>query len=216
MTGPAVDPAGPADYWNHNTAFHREVVRDAGLRGGRALDVGCGDGLLLARLAGACREVVGIDSDEQSLARAQRRLEHTPNARALAHDILEPGLAERLGTFETVTCVAVLHHIPLEEGLAALGALVAPGGRLIVIGLAAEKTTWDWIVTGLSILPIRVMSAWHRETRDVGVVTARARESLGEIRAASSRILPGARVRRRFYYRYSLVWDRPRDAGWMA
>jgi ribosomal protein L11 methyltransferase (prmA) len=216
VTGPAVDPAGPADYWNHNTAFHREVVRDAGLRGGRALDVGCGDGLLLARLAGACREVVGIDSDEQSLARAQRRLEHTPNARALAHDILEPGLAERLGTFETVTCVAVLHHIPLEEGLAALGALVAPGGRLIVIGLAAEKTTWDWIVTGLSILPIRVMSAWHRETRDVGVVTARARESLGEIRAASSRILPGARVRRRFYYRYSLVWDRPRDAGWMA
>lgn len=216
MTGPAVDPAGPADYWNHNTAFHREVVRDAGLRGGRALDVGCGDGLLLARLAGACREVVGIDSDEQSLARAQRRLEHTPNARALAHDILEPGLAERLGTFETVTCVAVLHHIPLEEGLAALGALVAPGGRLIVIGLAAEKTTWDWIVTGLSILPIRVMSAWHRETRDVGVLTAQARESLGEVRAASSRILPGARVRRRFYYRYSLVWDRPRDAGWMA
>ena len=216
MTGPAVDPAGPADYWNHNTAFHPAIVRDAGRRGGRALDVGCGEGLLCARLAGACREVVGIDSDEQSLARAQRRLEHTPNARALAHDILEPGLAERLGTFETVTCVAVLHHIPLEEGLAALGALVAPGGRLIVIGLAAEKTTWDWIVTGLSILPIRVMSAWHRETRDVGVVTARARESLGEIRAASSRILPGARVRRRFYYRYSLVWDRPRDAGWMA
>ena len=129
----------------------------------------------------------------------------------------EPDLAERLGTFETVTCVAVLHHLPLDEGLAALGALVAPGGRLIVIGLAAEKSPWDWIISGLSILPIRVMSAWHRETRDVGVVTARARESLGEIRAAaSSRILPGARVRRRFYYRYSLVWDRPRDAGWMA
>lgn len=216
MTGPAVDPAGPADYWNHNTAFHREVVRDAGLRGGRALDVGCGEGLLLARLAGVCREVVGIDSDEQSLSRARRRLERMPNAEALAHNIMEPGLAERLGTFETVTCVAVLHHLPLDEGLAALGALVAPGGRLIVIGLAAEKSPWDWIISGLSILPIRVMSAWHRETRDVGVVTARARESLGEIRAASSRILPGARVRRRFYYRYSLVWDRPRDAGWMA
>ena len=139
-----------------------------------------------------------------------------PNAEVLAHNIMEPDLAERLGPFETVTCVAVLHHLPLDEGLAALGALVAPGGRLIVIGLAAEKSPWDWVVTGLGILPIRVMSAWHRETRDVGVVTARARESLGEIRAASSRILPGARVRRRFYYRYSLVWDRPRDAGWMA
>ena len=202
-----------ADYWNHNTAFHQEVVRDAGRRGGRALDVGCGEGLLSARLAGVCREVIGIDSDERALARAQRRLERTPNARVLAHDIMDPDLPGRLGAFETVTCVAVLHHLPLEEGLAALGALVAPGGRLIVIGLAADKSPWDWIVSGLSVLPIRVMSAWHRETRDIGVATTRARESLEEIRAAASRILPGARVRRRFYYRYSLVWDRPREAG---
>mgnify|MGYP000957405746 CR=1 FL=1 len=202
-----------ADYWNHNTAFHQEVVRDAGRRGGRALDVGCGEGLLCARLAGVCREVIGIDSDERALARARRRLERTPKARVLARDIMDPDLPVRLGAFETVTCVAVLHHLPLEEGLAALGALVAPGGRLIVIGLAADKSPWDWIVSGLSVLPIRVMSAWHRETRDIGVATTRARESLEEIRAAASRILPGARVRRRFYYRYSLVWDRPREAG---
>lgn len=202
-----------ADYWNHNTAFHRELVRDAGLRGGRALDVGCGEGLLCSRLAGVCREVIGIDTDERALARAQRRLERTPKARALSHDIMEQDLPGCLGAFETVTCVAVLHHLPLEEGLAALGALVAPGGRLIVIGLAADKSPWDWIVSGLSVLPIRVMSAWHRETRDIGVATTRARESLEEIRAAASRILPGARVRRRFYYRYSLVWDRPREAG---
>lgn len=202
-----------ANYWNHNTAFHRELVRDAGRRGGRALDVGCGEGLLCSRLAGVCREVIGIDSDVQALARAQRRLERTPKARALSHDIMEQDLPGCLGAFETVTCVAVLHHLPLEEGLAALGALVAPGGRLIVIGLAADKSPWDWIVSGLSVLPIRVMSAWHRETRDIGVATTRARESLEEIRAAASRILPGARVRRRFYYRYSLVWDRPREAG---
>ena len=202
-----------ADYWNHNTAFHRELVRDAGLRGGRALDVGCGEGLLCSRLAGVCREVIGIDTDERALARAQRRLERTPKARALSHDIMEQDLPGCLGAFETVTCVAVLHHLPLEEGLAALGALVAPGGRLIVIGLAADKSPWDWIVSGLSVLPIRVMSAWHRETRDIGVATTRARESLEEIRAAASRILPGARVRRRFYYRYSLVWARPREAG---
>jgi methyltransferase len=202
-----------ANYWNHNTAFHRELVRDAGRRGGRALDVGCGEGLLCSRLAGVCREVIGIDTDERALARAQRRLERTPKARALSHDIMEQDLPGCLGAFETVTCVAVLHHLPLEEGLAALGALVAPGGRLIVIGLAADKSPWDWIVSGLSVLPIRVMSAWHRETRDIGVATTRARESLEEIRAAASRILPGARVRRRFYYRYSLVWDRPREAG---
>jgi 2-polyprenyl-3-methyl-5-hydroxy-6-metoxy-1,4-benzoquinol methylase len=33
-------------YWNHNTAFHDELVADAKVRGGRVLDIGCGDGLL--------------------------------------------------------------------------------------------------------------------------------------------------------------------------
>ena len=198
-----------ADYWNHNTAFHQEVVRDAGRRGGRALDVGCGEGLLSARLAGVCREVIGIDSDERALARAQRRLERTPNARVLAHDIMDPDLPGRLGAFETVTCVAVLHHLPLEEGLAALGALVAPGGRLIVVGLAANGSLWDWVLSALAVLPLRVVGTLRRETPDIGVVTRPPRQTLAEIRAAASRMLPGATIRRRFYYRYTLIWDRP-------
>jgi len=45
--------------------------------------------------------------------------------------------------------------------------------------------------------------------RDIGVVTRSPRESFTEIRAAASRILPTARARRRFYYRYTLIWDRP-------
>ena len=53
-----------SDYWNHNVAFHRRIVRDAALRSGSALDVGCGDGLLLARLATVCRCAVGLETDE--------------------------------------------------------------------------------------------------------------------------------------------------------
>ena len=53
-----------SDYWNHNVAFHRRIARDAALRGGSALDVGCGDGLLLARLTAVCRRAVGLETDE--------------------------------------------------------------------------------------------------------------------------------------------------------
>ncbi|WP_232023224.1 class I SAM-dependent methyltransferase [Actinomyces viscosus] len=197
------------NYWNHNVAFHRRIVRDAGLRGGRALDVGCGDGLLLARLAAVCRRVVGIDADEQAVARSRHRLARVPQAEARLDDAMDPALPERIGTFETVTCVATLHHLPLKPALRRLGGLVAPGGRLIVVGLAASKSPWDWMLSALAVLPLRVIGALRRETRDVGVVTAPPRESLGEIRAAASRVLPGARVRRRFYYRYTLVWERP-------
>lgn len=205
-------PAPPAAYWNHNVAFHRELVGDAAVRGGRALDVGCGDGLLVHELAGVCREVVGAERDPEALSRARRRLAGSPSARVLDADIMDPAVPERLGRFETVTCVAVLHHLPLEAGLARLGGLVAPGGRLVVVGLAASRSAWDWLLSGLSVVPVRVAGRWHHETRDIGVRTARPRESLSQIRAAARRLLPGARVRRRFYYRYTLVWDRPEGA----
>ena len=40
--------------------------------------------------------------------------------------------------------------------------------------------------------------------------TAPARESLAEISAHAADLLPGARIRRRLFWRYSLVYDAPR------
>ena len=197
------------DYWNHNVAFHRRIVRDAALRGENALDVGCGDGLLLAHLATVCRCVVGLDPDVQVVARARRRLEQNPQAEVLLDDDMDPDLPQRIGTFETVSCVATLHHLPLEPAMARLSELVAPGGRLIVVGLAANGSLWDWVLSALAVLPLRVVGTLRRETPDIGVVTRPPRQTLAEIRAAASRMLPGATIRRRFYYRYTLIWDRP-------
>ena len=199
------------EYWNHNVAFHRRIVKNAALRGGRALDVGCGDGLLLSRLATVSRCAVGLETDEQAVARARRRLEQTPQAEVLLDDVMDPDLPRRIGTFETVSCVATLHHLSLEPALVRLGELVAPGGRLIVVGLAANKSLWDWTLSALAVLPLRVVGALHREMPDVGVITCPPRESLAEIRAAASRRLPGARIRRCFYYRYTLIWDCPTE-----
>ena len=199
------------DYWNHNGAFHRRIVRDTALRGGSALDVGCGDGLLLARLATVCRRVVGLEPDEQAVARARGRLKQIPQAEVLLDDVMDPDLPQRIGTFETVSCVATLHHLPLEPALARLSELVAPGGRLIIVGLAANRGLWDWVLSALAVLPLRMIGALRRERSDIGVVTRPPRESLAEIRAAASRMLPEARIRRRFYYRYTLIWDRPTE-----
>ena len=201
------------DYWNHNVAFHRRIVRDAALRGGNALDVGCGDGLLLAHLATVCRCVVGLDPDVQVVARARRRLEQNPQAEVLLDDVMDPDLPQRIGTFETVSCVSTLHHLPLEPAMARLSELVAPGGRLIVVGLAANGSLWDWVLSALAVLPLRVVGTLRRETPDIGVVTRPPRQTLAEIRAAASRMLPGATIRRRFYYRYTLIWDRPTEGS---
>ncbi|WP_139738783.1 class I SAM-dependent methyltransferase [Actinomyces wuliandei] len=204
----------PESYWNHNAAFHGELVADAARRGGRALDVGCGEGLLVERLSAVCDEVVGIEVDPASLERARARVSGIGKAAVSQTDIMDPGAVDRLGQFATVTCVAVLHHLPLEEGMERLAALVAPGGRLLVIGLAARKSVADWVLDLLGVVPTRCASLWHHEILDIGVPTAPARESLRHIRAIARRTLPGARVRRRFYWRYSMVWDRPDRQQW--
>ena len=198
-----------ATYWNHNSAFHNELVADAARRGGRALDVGCGEGLLVQRLAAVCEEAVGIEADPATVERARARLAGVRGAVVRRADVLDPTLRGEVGVFRTVTCVAVLHHLPLEEGLRALSGFVAPGGRLCVIGLAADGGPGDRALSALSVLPNWVASRWHREVRDIGVPVAAPRESLREIRAVAARVLPGCRLRRRMYWRYRLTWDRP-------
>ncbi|MFV0407912.1 MAG: hypothetical protein ACK5LN_14010 [Propioniciclava sp.] len=49
MTRPMVD------YWNHNTTYHAELLAAAPSSGGDVLDIGCGDGLFVKKLA-----VVGL------------------------------------------------------------------------------------------------------------------------------------------------------------
>lgn len=39
------------DYWNHNSAYHPMIVSIAEKLDGNVLDVGCGEGLLVERLA---------------------------------------------------------------------------------------------------------------------------------------------------------------------
>lgn len=84
-------------YWNHNTAYHRELVNavpvrrpapaagdaldpngvnDAASHRGpvTVLDIGCGDGLLVERLLATGATVTGIDADAAAVVQASRRL----------------------------------------------------------------------------------------------------------------------------------------------
>ena len=61
---------GMKGVWNHNTHYHRFVVQAVPAGATRALDVGCGEGDLLADLSPAVAEVVGIDADAAILEQA--------------------------------------------------------------------------------------------------------------------------------------------------
>jgi len=193
------------EYWNHNTQFHGELVAAAARHGGDVLDVGCGEGLLLARLAPVSRTVTGIDPDPAAVARARKRGIPDGELHVTGLEGFDPGRR-----FDLVTVVATLHHLPLEPALTRLRELVNPGGELVVVGLSRPSGLADaaWLVA--TALPTMLADRLRGGVVDPDVRVVDPGETLADIRAAASRILPGARVRRRLYWRYTLTWTAPR------
>jgi SAM-dependent methyltransferase len=106
----------------------RRVPLDAGER---LLDVGCGTGLLLARLIGRSpfRELTGVDLSPGMVARARGRL--PASVRLLVGD------AETLpfpaGSFDVIVSVSSFHYWPSPaRGLEELRRVLRPGGHLIL------------------------------------------------------------------------------------
>ncbi|MHA0288200.1 class I SAM-dependent methyltransferase [Mycobacterium sp. C3-094] len=194
-------------YWNHNTAYHPWVLARA--HGRDVLDVGCGDGLLVSRLAPVARSVVGIDPDPDAIRRARARLADVAGVSVVESTFDE--IATTSVRFDLITFVASLHHLDLRPTLAAAKQMLRPGGDLAVVGLSANTTVADWMWSALCLPAVRLGSWWHRETRDIGVAVADPRENLAEIRRSASEVLPGVTIRRALYYRYLMRWTKPRD-----
>lgn len=104
--------------------------------GGRAVDLGCGEGRHTTLLADRYREVLAVDVSPQMLrlARAERARPHVRYEQRGVRDVT-PG---QDGVFDAVLSVNVLHHVgPLETVLPHLRRLVAPGGRLVLADIVA-------------------------------------------------------------------------------
>ena len=132
---------------------HRLILRLAGkLEGQSVLDVGCGDGTL-ARIAARHGTilVVGCDPDPRMIARAA-----APAARGEAGVGLAVARAQALpfadGSFDVVTCIAVLAFVPdTAAAIAEMARVLRPGGRLVIGDLgrwsywAARRRIRGWL-----------------------------------------------------------------------
>lgn len=178
--------------------YHDVLLRAVPRPCRRALDVGCGLGGFARRLAEVADHVDGIDRVDEVIERARAASTHVPNLRLIAGDVMTHALE---GRYDFVCALASLHHLPLEAGLARLAGLVRPGGVLGVIGLYRAATALDY-------LWFAAAAPFARRGRGPGHgVTVRDPDStLREIRAAAAAHLPGAVIRRRWRFRYTLVW----------
>lgn len=111
----------------------RSVLREHGSeRLGRVLSVGCGDGRFELMLAPFADRVLGIDLSPQAveLARRLSRERGVDNVEFRCASVTDFDTPER---FDTVLCIAFLHHVPagrLRELMARLVDRIEPGGLL--------------------------------------------------------------------------------------
>ncbi|MDX3663793.1 class I SAM-dependent methyltransferase [Streptomyces sp. ID05-26A] len=192
--------------WDHNAWYRRWLLRQLPSGAKSALDVGCGLGELARSMRAG--EVTAIDASARMIERAGAT---SDEVRWIHGDVL----THDLGRYDVVTAEASLHHLPLREGLTRLSELTRPGGLLVVVGLYLTATRADKAME-LVTLPANALVGLAKATRGDGgkphdpempvVMTA---PTLNEIRAAAREILPGARVRRRLFWRYSMVWHAP-------
>ncbi len=111
------------------------MMNHVNLLGKQIVDVGCGGGILAESMAKCGAQVLGIDLSEAGLAAAQHHFEHTTKPLAPALDLRYESIsaevlaAREAGTYDVVTCMEMLEHVPDPASIVnACAALVKPGG----------------------------------------------------------------------------------------
>jgi ubiquinone/menaquinone biosynthesis C-methylase UbiE len=139
-----------------NRAIYAAALASLDERHRRVLDVGCGTGLMTARLAGSGRNALGIDFSGAMIARARCRR----GARAEFVQADAENLPIASGTFDAVVNLISLHHYRRPaRAVAEFRRVLRPGGRLVVIAfdrdsryirLAQRSNRWLERVAGRS------------------------------------------------------------------
>jgi SAM-dependent methyltransferase len=192
--------------WNHNIHYHHLVLLSAAPGCRRALDVGCGWGLLARRLAQHCQEVIAIDLDRGAIAEARAGGDLEGRIQFVEGDVMTyPFPADN---FELIAAVATLHHLQLRPAFARFRKLLRPGGVLAIIGLYRGATLSDRAMAAIAF-PVSWGLRAIRGYADLGAPVQNPRETLLEIRSACDTLLPGASLRRHLLFRYSLIWRKP-------
>lgn len=188
-----------ASQWNHNSELYpqvAELISDCKV----VLDVGCGDGTLARYLVEQGHQVVGVDRSPDALP------DDVPGAHFELADA--NNLPYGYDSFDAAVAVAALHH-NREQGLvlSEMRRVLRPGGRIVVVGLAADKSMADFAAAAKDAATAkwreRGKELWHPD-----VPEAEPQLSWDETRQLFSEYLEGSTWERVGTFRYLATWQR--------
>ena len=134
------------------------IDQRASLKGKQVLDVGCGGGILAESMAQRGAIVTGIDMGEAPLAVAKLHLKESGQSVDYQRITAEELANKAPGSFDVVTCMEMLEHVP-DPGstIAACAKLTKPGGHIFFSTINRNPKSWLFAIVGaeyiLNLLP---------------------------------------------------------------
>lgn len=201
--------------WNHNNCYYNQIMKLIPDNIEVSLEIGCGKGELSFMLSRKSKRVIAVDLADKMIEKA-KVLHPNENIEYICGNILD--MEYKSNSLDVIVTVATAHHLPYEWLLNFAKDKLKKGGKLIILDLVKAKTISDYIIWGSAFFPNIIMNLikngrlkkddkhareiWERHGKHDAYMT------IDEIRALINKHIPTAKVKRKFFWRYLLVWQK--------
>lgn len=145
------DPAGDFKPLHQINPLRLDYIdeRCGGLFGKRVLDVGCGGGILTESMARRGADALGVDMGKEPLNVAKLHALETGVKVDYQQILIEQLAAEQPNSFDVVTCMEMLEHVPDPSSvIKACMRLVKPGGHVFFSTINRNLKSYLFMIVG--------------------------------------------------------------------
>ncbi len=142
------------------------IQRSCGIFGKKILDVGCGGGILAESMALEGADVTGIDMGMEPLSVAKLHALESKAQVNYLHSTAEEHAETHQGTYDIVTCMEMLEHVPDPASvILACAQMVKPNGHIFFSTLNRNIKSWLFAIMGAENLLRLVPKGTHEHAR---------------------------------------------------
>ena len=158
------DPSGEFRPLHEINPLRLDWIRQhVDLAGCKAVDIGCGGGILTEAMAGCGADVAGIDMAEAPLAVARLHQLESGADVDYRQTTAEALAEEQAGQYDVVTCLEMLEHVPSPaQVITSVAELVRPGGHVFFSTINRNPKSFLFAIVGAEYV-LRLLPAGTHE-----------------------------------------------------